>query len=98
MDDFIIEMKEETPVLKTKKCRLIALVLQLFLTYGIYVFGLVSWYMYDAVIAFFTLVLSFVVMGIVRSKLRNSSIPLKQIEFTYTDEDIAKWFVSKEIC
>jgi len=37
-------------------------------------------------------------MGIIRSKLRNSVIPLTQQEYHYNDEAIANWYTAKRLC
>jgi len=98
MQDDIIEMIEPTPKLYSKKCKLISLAIRIFLQFSIYIIGLVVWFMYDYFIALAALLLSFIIMGIVRSKIRNSVIPPKQREFQYTDQGIADWFTAKEIC
>ncbi len=99
MDENTIHIKETTPKLKTKKCKFLATLLSIFLSYGIYALTITSWlYTYDYFISFFTLVLSFIIMGIVRSKLRNISIPFNQREFQYSDLEISQWYISKELC
>jgi len=98
MDKNTIELREPTPTLQSKKCKLLANILTLFLQTALYLITAISWYFYDYFIALLTLVLSFIVMGIIRSKLRNSSIPLSQREYQYTDKEIALWYVAKEIC
>lgn len=47
---------------------------------------------------FFTLIFTFIVMGIVRSKIRNSVIPATQKEYQYNDQGIADWFTARELC
>lgn len=98
MQNDIIDMVEETPKLYSKKCKLISLALKLFLQYFIYVVSLIAWYKYDYFVAITTLLFSYLVMGIVRSKIRNSVIPFKQREYQYSDKEIAVWFSAKEIC
>jgi len=95
--DFILEIKP-TPVLKTKKCKLISLILKLFLQFSSYAIALLSWYLYDYFIAIAGFLLSFIIMGIIRSKLRNSVIPKQQQEYNYNDKAIADWFTAKELC
>jgi len=94
-NDFIDE-RIPTPVLKTKKCRLLALALKLFLQYTTYLVTLIVWYLYDYFIALAALVLSFIIMGIIRSKLQNSAIPPTQREYQYNNEEIATWYISRE--
>ena len=98
MEYTFIEMQEDAPKLKSKKCKFIALVIELLLTYSIYLATIISWFLYDYFIAFFTLILSFIIVGIIRSKVRNIAIPFKQREFQYSDKDISKFYTYNEIC
>ncbi len=96
-NDFILEI-EPTPKLISTKCKLISLALRVFLQGTSIIIALLSWYIYDYFIAGATFLLTFIVMGIIRSKIRNSVIPIKQREYQYNDQGIADWFVAKEIC
>ena len=98
MPNNIIDMIEPTPKLNSKKCRFISFLLRVFLQFTTVTVGLVTWYVYDYFIAVAALILSFIIMGIVRSKLRNSVIPPTQREYQYNDQGIADWFVSRELC
>jgi uncharacterized membrane protein YhaH (DUF805 family) len=98
MQNDYIEMIESTPKLKSKRCRAVSFSIWVVLRFGIYVTTALSWYIYDYFIAFFILILSYIVMGIIRSKLRNTAIPSKQLEYTYSDKEIADWYTSREIC
>ncbi|MDD5372639.1 MAG: hypothetical protein PHO62_04335 [Sulfurimonas sp.] len=98
MSDNYIEMLEPTPKLYSKKCKFISFLLKLFLQFTTPLSSLAAWYLYDYFIAMLTLVLSFIVMGIVRSKLRNSVIPPAQREYHYNDKGIADWYTAKELC
>lgn len=98
MHDQTIHLLEPTPTLRSKKCKLFALLLQLFLQYTTLVATALIWYLYDVVFALLGAVLLFIIMGIIRSKLRNVSIPFNQREYQYNDEGIAKWYVAKELC
>ncbi len=98
MQNDFIDMIEPTPKLYSKKCKLISLAMRIFLGYFIYAIGIAVWYFYDYFIAIGTFLLSFIVMGIVRSKLRNSVIPPKQREYQYNDQGIADWYTAKELC
>ncbi|MBL0708408.1 MAG: hypothetical protein JJW00_05110 [Sulfurimonas sp.] len=97
MNDFI-DMMEQTPKLNSKKCKLFSTLLQYFLQYSIYVVGIITWLIYDYFIGIATFLLSFIIVGIIRSKITNSAIPIKQREHRYTDKEIAEWFIAKEIC
>jgi len=98
MSNDFIDMIEPTPELKSKKCKLISVCIWIFLQFSIYITGLTSWYLYDYFIAISTIVLWFILIGIIRSKLRNSSIPFGQREYFYNDKDIAKWYTAKNLC
>jgi len=93
-----IELLEPTPKLYSKKCKFMAFGLRLFLKYTTILVTLVVWFFYDFFLAALALVLTFIIMGIVRSKLRNSSIPYTQREYPYTDAAIAEWYTAKELC
>lgn len=98
MQNEFIELIEPTPKLYSNKCKTISFILRLFLQYTTLLSGLVSWYLYDFFIALLTLILTFIIMGIIRSKLRNSVIPPSQREYQYTDKAIADWYTAKELC
>lgn len=98
MQDKFIELIEPTPKLYSNKCKTVSFFLRLFLQYTTLLSGLISWYLYDLFIALLTLILTFIIMGIVRSKLRNSVIPHFQREYQYTDRAIADWYSAKELC
>ncbi|MFA5455472.1 MAG: hypothetical protein WC272_09150 [Sulfurimonas sp.] len=98
MSDNFIDMIEPTPKLHSKRCKIISFILRIFLQFSTYAVTLLVWYMYDYFMAFFALILSFIIMGIVRSKLRNSVIPPNQREYQYNDKGIADWYTAKELC
>ena len=98
MQKDFIDMIEPTPKIHSNKCKLVALLLRIFLQFTTPMIGLVIWYMYDYFIGIASLLLSFIVMGIIRSKLRNSVIPPNQREYQYNDKGIADWYTSRELC
>jgi len=98
MKNDYINLIEPTPVLHTKKCQFIALIIKLLLQFTPVLVASIIWYLYDYFIAGATLLIMFVVVGIIRAKMRNNVIPLSQREYHYNDEGIAKWFTAKEIC
>ena len=93
-----IYLMEETPKLRSKKCKLLSFAIRIFLQFGTPFIGLTVWYLYDYFIAIATMLLSFIIMGIIRSKLRNDVIPPSQREYQYNDQGIADWYVAKTIC
>jgi len=98
IENQIIDQIESIPRLYSKKCKIIALILRLFLQYATVITSLAVWFLYDFFIAMLALVLTFIIMGIVRSKLRNSVIPFTQREHHYDDEAIAAWYTAKALC
>ncbi|SMP88664.1 hypothetical protein SAMN06314042_1133 [Epsilonproteobacteria bacterium SCGC AD-308-O04] len=98
MQNDYIDLVEPTPKLHSKKCRIISFLLRIFLQFSIYLITVIVWVISDFFIALLSLVLSFIIIGIVRSKIRNSVIPTKQREYQYNDQGIADWYTAKEIC
>ncbi|TKI69560.1 hypothetical protein FCU45_05755 [Sulfurimonas crateris] len=98
MQEEFIEQIEPTPTLHSKKCRFTALALRLFVQYTTIFSALASWYLYDYFIALLALVLAFIIMGIIRSKIRNTAIPFSQREYQYSDREIAEWYTAKMLC
>lgn len=98
MENDYIDLIEPTPTIYAKKCKIISFVLRIFLQFTTFVSSLIAWYFYDYFIALLTLVLSFIIMGIIRSKLRNAVIPINQREYQYNDKGIADWYTAKELC
>lgn len=98
MQNDFIDMIEPTPILKSKKCKTVSFLLQMFLQYFAYFVTLLVWYTHDYFMAFFALILSFIIIGIIRSKLRNSVIPASQREYQYSDKGIADWYTAKVLC
>jgi hypothetical protein len=98
MNEEYINLIEPTPKLHSRKCRVLAFTLKLFLQYSVYIATAVAWYLYDYFIGGATLLLSFIIVGIIRAKLRNSAIPLTQREYHYSDEAIANWYSARILC
>ena len=98
MDNSFLELIEPTPKLENKKCKLIAFLLFLSLGYSPLLFSGIIWYLYDYFFAVAALLITYLVLGIIRSQLRNNVIPLSQRELLYTDMAIATWYVAKRVC
>ena len=64
-----IDAIESTPILHSKKCRVISLIIRVLLQSTTIFTALIVWYLYDYFIAIATLLVVFIVMGIIRSKL-----------------------------
>ncbi len=89
---------DPTPTLPTRQCRLLARLLGWGLSYGNYLIAAIIWWKVDWFIAIGTLLLGFILFGILRSKLRNDSIPVSQREYAYDDYAIATWYLSRNTC
>ncbi len=98
MQNDYIDLIEPTPKLHSQKCKIISFLLKIFLQFTTVIIGLIVWYIYDYFLAIAALLLSFIIMGIIRSKLRNAVIPPQQREYQYNDQGIADWYIAKEIC
>lgn len=92
-----IPMIEPTPEPQKPLCRLAARGIGYFFSYGTYLSAAIAWYLYDLFYAAAALLLAFVVIGIIRAKIRNSVIPLQQQEYQYSDHAIGKWFVVRRM-
>jgi hypothetical protein len=96
-DETIIDQIEPTPVLKSPRCRILALLIAWGLSYGSYLCAVAVWYIYGLFYGIAALAVAYLLIGIVRAKLRNSTIPRSQQEYAYTDRAIAAWFLSREL-
>lgn len=92
-----IPLIEPTPEPTRPLCKAAAVALGYFLSYGTYVAAVIVWLLYDWFYGVAALLAGFVVLGIVRAKIRNISIPLQQQEYRYTDLAIAKWFIVRHL-
>ena len=68
------------------------------LTYMPIILTLLVAFSVDYFYAAATLLVSYLVTGIVRSYMRNNSIPKKQQEYSYSDKAIASWFLYRTYC
>lgn len=93
-----MELYTQTPTPPTKSCKVLHLLLSSFLSYGTYLITLIVWWLYNWYYALSALLLAFILIGILRSKLLHSSIPKVQQEFTYADKDIAAWYLHMYVC
>ncbi len=91
---FTIDL-EPLPELNRARCRVLARLVGYVLSFGTYLPFFPVWYKFDLFLAIASTLFAFVVMGIVRAKMRNISIPITQQEYQYNDRAIATWFVAK---
>lgn len=86
------------PLLPKKYCRVYAKIIGYLLSYGYIAIGALIWIKSDWFIAFGSLLLSFIITGIIKSKLRQISIPPELLEFHYNDYEIAAWYLLTHHC
>lgn len=98
MQNDFIPLIEPTPTLHSKQCKVYGWLLMALLKSANPIVALLIWYRFDYFFAIASFLIGFVLMGIIRSKLRNSVIPLSQQEYHYSDEAIAKWFLARRVC
>ena len=98
MENETIDMIKPTPKLKTKKCKSIMYLVYIFLrgfSIGAMIFAFIKYGWFWSFISF---IFAYIIIGIIKSKLRVMSIPFNQLEYNYTDKAIATWYVSKHFC
>jgi len=98
MKETTIDLIEPTPIPKSSYCKVISKVIELFLRFSIYFFGLILYLSFDIFVSCIGLAIYFIVLGIIKSKLRLISIPYRQLEFDYSDREISQWYVMKYLC
>jgi hypothetical protein len=98
MNDEIIDEIEPLPRLETLKCKLLALTIGFLLRFFNILVALSVWLFYTPGVALAILLLGFIIVGVIRSKLRNSSLPPHQLEYRYTDSEIAVWYTATHLC
>jgi len=88
----------QTPNMPDGKCKILHFLLTYFLSFGTYLITAGVWFFYNWYYALSALLLAFILIGIIRSKLLHSSIPKVQQEFSYSDKDIAAWYLHLYVC
>ena len=98
MEEFVPDQIEPIPIIKGKKCKIFLLALYSFITYAPFFISLLIWYMYSFLIAISFFLLFTLLMGIFVSKLRLASIPKYQSEMSYSNMEVARWYLDKNFC
>lgn len=93
-----MEIYTQTPTPSTKVCKLLYTLLWISLSYGAIIITAIVWWLFNWYYALSSLLLAFILIGIIRSKLLHSSIPKVQQEFTYSDKDISAWYLHMYVC
>ena len=97
MNDFIPEI-EPTPSFTSTRCQWLVKIVAFKLTFMPLILTVLVALWVDYFYAIATLLLSYLVTGIVRSYMRNNSIPKAQQEYAYTNAAIAAWFLYRTYC
>jgi len=98
MENDYIDFIQPPPKPKTKKCRLLIRLASLLLSYGSLLISTVVFFYYDLFIGFVSFLIMYIITGIIRSKIRLTSIPSMQLEYNYSDYEITSWYFLKYIC
>ena len=97
MEEIVPDLIEQVPIVKGTKCKMILLLLYIFISYAPTMIGLVLWYMYDLFIAISFFLFFTLCMGVLISKMRLFSLPITQREMSYSNLQVAKWFINKNV-
>ena len=94
MKDEIIEQYRNIPEFRNIKQKILVKILGLLLAFIPVILGLIFWMLMDWFYALAALLLSFLISGIVSSKLRHNFVPIYQREFSYTSYELAAWVIA----
>lgn len=97
MEHDVIDLIEPTPNPRNRRCRLLVLLIAYSLTYTPFMVGALATYRFDLFYGAGLFLITYLVTGIVRAKLRNDAVPPSQQEYHYSDKAIAAWFVEKAL-
>lgn len=98
-DELIIEEIIEVPKIYSKKCIYFIKLAYIFLNLWPFVISLFMLIInINVYLVFMFTLLFFILNGIIQSKLRVNSIPIKQLERSYSTTEVLKWFFAKKIC
>lgn len=97
MNQFIPEL-EPTPTFKSRQCQWFVKLIAFKLSYMPYILTFIVLLVVDYFYAIATLLMSYLVTGIVRAYMRNNSIPKQQLEYSYNDHAIASWYLYRTYC
>jgi len=91
---------DEKPIyiLPTFRCKLLAQLLQYTLMFGSITVAFLALYFYDWFIALVGFLFSYIVLGIIRSKIRLVTLHPTQFEENFSDKELAILYISKYFC
>ena len=94
MQEEIIEEYQKTPVFESSYLKAVVKLLGFILGFTPFIVGILFWAFTDWFYALAALLLSYLLSGIVSSKLRHFYIPFFQREFSYSSYELAAWVVA----
>ena len=97
MQDDSIFLPEPTPTPEKPRCRALAKLIALALRFGAWIVATAVWFQSNWFYAIAGLGIGYIAISIVRSKLRQMAIPPRQLEYSYTDDAIANWYVVRTL-
>jgi hypothetical protein len=89
---------EILPNPKDKKCKFIIYAIYIFLSFGWLIIACIFWYSFNIYFALLSIPVSYIIIGIISSKMKLEAIPFNMLEMSHSNYDIAKWFSMKNIC
>lgn len=98
MKNETVYLKEETPEPNSTRCKTVVYTIAFLLRFGSFLIALAIFICADLFYAIASGLIAYIIIGIVKSKMRSASIPPSQHEFSYNDTEIAKWYAKKILC
>ncbi len=89
-----LELFEAVPIMHSNKEKLLTFLIRMMLSFGHIIIALLVWIDTSWYIALSTLLLGYLVMGIVSSKIVHFYIPARQREFNYSNKELAAWIIA----
>ena len=89
-----LELFEPVPTLRNTKEKTLAGSLTLLLSFGYIIIALLVWIETSWYLALSTLLLGYLVMGIISSKIVHFYVPVRQREFNYSNKELAVWVIA----
>jgi len=91
--DEIIELFIPTPKAKTSMEKILIFLLGSVLVFGAFIIAGFMWYIYDWFYGAVGLLLGYLLLGILSSKIRQYSVPSTQWEHKYNGYELARWYI-----
>ena len=89
---------EAIPRPKGFRCKIIAYSIFSLLSFAPVLISGYIWYVYNIWIAVAFFLFIQLASGVISSKMRVASVPFDQSEISYTNLEITRWYVAKNLC